>query len=73
MGLLYGRAGRLTAENGGFRPGQSRADRTLADLGGEDGGGGRHVDAGEDDADDLLGVGTVVHQLEVCATGQRLV
>ena len=22
MGLLYGRAGRLTAENGGFRPGQ---------------------------------------------------
>ena len=23
MGLLYGRAGRLTAENGGFRPGQS--------------------------------------------------
>jgi hypothetical protein len=23
MGLLYGRAGRLTAENGGFRPGQA--------------------------------------------------
>ena len=23
MGLLYGRAGCLTAENGGFRPGQS--------------------------------------------------
>ena len=23
MGLLYGRAGRLTAKNGGFRPGQS--------------------------------------------------
>ena len=22
MGILYGRAGRLTAENGGFRPGQ---------------------------------------------------
>jgi hypothetical protein len=22
MGLLYGRAGRLTAKNGGFRPGQ---------------------------------------------------
>ena len=22
MGLLYGRAGRLTGENGGFRPGQ---------------------------------------------------
>jgi hypothetical protein len=22
MGLLYGRAGRLTTENGGFRPGQ---------------------------------------------------
>jgi hypothetical protein len=22
MGLLYGRTGRLTAENGGFRPGQ---------------------------------------------------
>jgi hypothetical protein len=26
MGLLYGRAGRLTAKNGGFRPGQSRAE-----------------------------------------------
>jgi hypothetical protein len=24
MGLLYGRAGRLTAENGGFRRGQSK-------------------------------------------------
>jgi hypothetical protein len=24
MGLLYGRAGRLTAENGGFRPGQMK-------------------------------------------------
>ena len=24
MGLLYGRAGRLTAENGGFRPGQNK-------------------------------------------------
>jgi hypothetical protein len=23
MGLLYGRAGRLTAESGGFRPGQA--------------------------------------------------
>jgi hypothetical protein len=26
MGLLYGRAGRLTAENGGFRPGQQGAE-----------------------------------------------
>jgi hypothetical protein len=26
MGLLYGRAGRLTAKNGGFRPGQCRAE-----------------------------------------------
>jgi hypothetical protein len=26
MGLLYGRAGRLTAENGGFGPGQFSAD-----------------------------------------------
>jgi hypothetical protein len=25
MGLLYGRAGRLTAENGRFRPGQAAA------------------------------------------------
>ena len=25
MGLLYGRAGRLTAQNGGFRPGQAGA------------------------------------------------
>jgi len=23
MGILYGRAGRLTAKNGGFRPGQA--------------------------------------------------
>ena len=28
MGLLYGRAGRLTAKNGGFRPGQSWDQRT---------------------------------------------
>jgi len=27
MGLLYGRAGRLTAENGGFRPGQDEKKR----------------------------------------------
>ena len=26
MGLLYGRAGRLTAKNGGFRPGQWLSD-----------------------------------------------
>jgi hypothetical protein len=26
MALLYGRAGRLTAENGGFRPGQHAVD-----------------------------------------------
>ena len=31
MGLLYGRAGRLTAENGGFRPGQ--VGRALARAG----------------------------------------
>jgi hypothetical protein len=31
MGLLYGRAGRLTAENGGFRPGQvSELERQLS-------------------------------------------
>jgi hypothetical protein len=29
MGLLYGRAGRLTAQNGGFRPGQFRAMQLL--------------------------------------------
>jgi hypothetical protein len=28
MGLLYGRAGRLTAENGGFRSGQCWAELT---------------------------------------------
>jgi hypothetical protein len=28
MGLLYGRAGRLTAKNGGFRPGQAREAET---------------------------------------------
>ena len=27
MGLLYGRAGRLTTKNGGFRPGQADATR----------------------------------------------
>jgi hypothetical protein len=30
MGLLYGRAGRLTAQNGGFRPGQ--LEKMRADL-----------------------------------------
>jgi hypothetical protein len=30
VGLLYGRAGRLTAENGGFRPGQSIGQRCSA-------------------------------------------
>jgi hypothetical protein len=30
MGLLYGRAGRLTAENGGFRPGQEEEWLQLA-------------------------------------------
>jgi hypothetical protein len=33
MGLLYGRAGRLTAENGGFRPWQWQG-RALASLDG---------------------------------------
>ena len=32
MGLLYGRAGCLTTKNGGFRPGQARAQRTWAVL-----------------------------------------
>ena len=32
MGLLYGRAGRLTAQNGGFRPGQE-ARKGLVDKG----------------------------------------
>ena len=27
MGLLYGRAGRLTVKNGGFRTGQGRAEK----------------------------------------------
>jgi hypothetical protein len=30
MALWYGRAGRFTAENGGFRPGQYAPPRTLA-------------------------------------------
>ena len=33
MELLYGRAGRLTAKNGGFRPGQSRGARPRARSG----------------------------------------
>ena len=32
MGLLYGRAGRLTAQNGGFRPGQCAAGHAAAEL-----------------------------------------
>jgi hypothetical protein len=32
MGLLYGRAGRLTAQNGGFRPGQSPSGRGPSKL-----------------------------------------
>ena len=32
MGLLYGRAGRLTAENGGFRPGQSACNHRPQQL-----------------------------------------
>jgi translation elongation factor EF-G len=31
MGLLYGRAGRLTTQNGGFRRGQGR-ETTLGDV-----------------------------------------
>ena len=29
MALLYGRAGRLTVKNGGFRPGQATTDEDL--------------------------------------------
>ena len=39
MGLSYGRAGRLTAENGGFRPGQEancKAAGVKAKCGGQD-------------------------------------
>jgi hypothetical protein len=32
MGLLYGRAGRLTAENGGFRPGQWAGSKVSAGV-----------------------------------------
>ena len=32
MSLLHGRAGRLTTENGGFRPGQSRSNSPAALL-----------------------------------------
>ena len=33
MALLYGRAGRLTAKNGGFRPGKRRKEHELvADM-----------------------------------------
>jgi hypothetical protein len=39
MGLLYGRAGRLTAENGGFRPGQSLDIPFYAIAGNHDHGG----------------------------------
>jgi hypothetical protein len=47
MGLLYGRAARLTAENGGFRPGQGfkkganavRAANALGGAGADAGGG----------------------------------
>jgi hypothetical protein len=30
MGILYGRAGRLSTENAGFRPGQTDDDGTIA-------------------------------------------
>jgi hypothetical protein len=33
MALLYGRAGRLTAKNGGFRPGQCYENEHLAVMG----------------------------------------
>jgi hypothetical protein len=39
MGLLYGRAGRLTAENAGFRPGQAAEACELAPLQASRGGG----------------------------------
>ena len=42
MGLLYGRAGRSTAENGGFRPGQY--DRKATGLRVHDADGGRVVE-----------------------------
>jgi hypothetical protein len=32
MGLLYGRAGRFTAKNSGFRPGQGLSKRNLSRL-----------------------------------------
>jgi hypothetical protein len=32
MALLYGRAGRLTARNGGFRPGQARFSSYASSL-----------------------------------------
>ena len=32
MAVLYGRAGRLTAQNGGFRRGQKQADASLHDI-----------------------------------------
>ena len=34
MGLLYGRAGHLTAENGGSRPGQDKLGQNLSSWGG---------------------------------------
>jgi hypothetical protein len=36
MGLLYGRAGRLTAKNGGFRPGQNLQQLHVREVPGGD-------------------------------------
>ena len=46
MGILYGRAGRLTAEDGGLRPGQFHTEKMFDKLVVYDGGsvepGGQH-------------------------------
>jgi hypothetical protein len=56
MGLLYGRAGRVTAENGGFRPGQGCGWGTAARLVVRDAAGrclfDRHVTVSQGPADE---------------------
>jgi hypothetical protein len=70
MVLLYGCAGRLPPQNGGFRPGQegprwagptARCQAKLTGAAGELGGGGRGTAGGGDGGGDGGGAAQIVH------------